>query len=330
MCVCVCVCVWCTCVCLRPCARVSECAYISFSNRAWCRALQFVRVFFSVLQFVKLQLPSTSDTGRIIWISQTQWGMQCVAAVLQFRNILSACALYVQYSQYIACWGKGWTAFSTMTIIATHCNTLQHTATHCNILQHTETHTLTALKTLFVNHTVDKEARYSYVPPGILMYVAVCCSMLQCNAACWSVLKEAQYSYVPPGILMCDAVCCSVMQRVAVYWRRHGTPMFLPVSWCMLQCIAVALQCMVVCCSVLPLVVVFWRRHGTDMFLPVFWCVLQCVAVMLQVLQYGAVCCSVLQCVAGSTVLQCCTWMQDVAKWQIIHAICTTLHHTTA
>jgi len=211
MCVCVCVCVWCTCVCLRPCARVSECAYISFSNRAWCRPLQCVWLFFSVLQFVKLQLLSRSDTGRIIRISQTQWGMQCVAVVLQLRKILSACALYVQYSQYVACWKKGWTALSTMTII-------QHTATHCNTLQCTATHWNTHF------HSSEDAVCQSHRWQGgtILLcssrYLDVCYSVLQCNAACCSVLKEARYSYVPPGILMyvaehccCVAVCCRLL-----------------------------------------------------------------------------------------------------------------------
>ena len=54
------------------------------------------------------------------------------------------------------------------------CNDCDDTATHCNTLQHT----LSALKSLFVKHTIDKETRYSYVPPGILMCVVLCCGVL--------------------------------------------------------------------------------------------------------------------------------------------------------
>jgi len=110
---------------------------------------------------------------------------------------------------------KGWTAF----------NDCDDTATHCYTLLHTATHILTALRTLFVNHTIDKEARYSNVPPGNLMCVAVCCSVLQC-------VQEARYIYVPPGVLLCVAVRCSVLTESA-------------------------LQCGAVCCSMLQCVAVF-------------------------------------------------------------------------
>jgi len=87
-------------------------------------------------------------------------------------------------------------------------------------LHHIATHSLSALKTLFVTHTIDKEARYCYVPPGILLCVALCCSVFQCAPACgamfcgFSVLKEAQYN--PPSILLCVVLFCSVLQCVAV------------------------------------------------------------------------------------------------------------------
>jgi len=89
-----------------------------------------------------------------------------------------------------------------------------------------------------------------------MLYVAVCCSVLQCAAVCCSVLQ-------------CVAVSCSVLQCVAVSCR-------------VLQCVAVCcsvLQCVAVCCSGLRCVAVWFS-------------VLQCVAVWCSVLHYVAVCCS--------------------------------------
>jgi len=70
-----------------------------------------------------------------------------------------------------------------------------------------------------------------------VLYVAVCCSVLQCAAVCCSVL---QCVAVCCSVLQCVAVCCSVLQCAAVCCS-------------VLQCVAVCccfLQCVSVCCSV--------------------------------------------------------------------------------
>jgi len=72
----------------------------------------------------------------------------------------------------------------------------------------------------------------------IRLFVAVCCSVLQCVALCYSVLQCVAVCY---SVLQCVAVCCSVLQCIAVCGS-------------MLQYVAVCcsvLQCVAVCCSVL-------------------------------------------------------------------------------
>ena len=60
----------------------------------------------------------------------------------------------------------------------------------------------------------------------LLQYVAVCCSVLQCVAVCFSVLQYAamccsvlQCAAVCCGVLQYAAVCCSVLQRIKCFWR---------------------------------------------------------------------------------------------------------------
>jgi len=123
----------------------------------------------------------------------------------------------------------------------------------------------------------------------VLQYVAVCCSVLECDTVHCNVL---QCIAVCCGVLQCDvmccSVCCSVLQCVAVCCG---------VLQCDVMCCSV-LQCVAVCCSVLQCVAVCC--------VAVCCRVLQCVAVCCSVLQCVAVCCSVLQCVAVCcSVLQC-------------------------
>ena len=92
--------------------------------------------------------------------------------------------------------------------------------------------------------------------------VAVWCSLLQCVAVrgngsslcrvlplfvtvCCSVL---QYVAVWCSVLQCDAACCSVLQCVAV--TLHGSSFYSVFPLCVAVCCSV-LQCVAVCCSVL-------------------------------------------------------------------------------
>jgi len=54
----------------------------------------------------------------------------------------------------------------------------------------------------------------------------VCCSVLQCVAACCRVLQRV-------GVLQCVAMCCNVLQCVAVIF-----------SECVLQCVAYLQGCL--------------------------------------------------------------------------------------
>ena len=66
-------------------------------------------------------------------------------------------------------------------MLATHCNTLQHTATHCNTLQRTATHCNT--RTSCACHDLPCTHGHPYVR------VAVCCSVLQCVLHIWAPIR---------------------------------------------------------------------------------------------------------------------------------------------
>ena len=73
----------------------------------------------------------------------------------------------------------------------------------------------------------------------------MCCSVLQCVAAC--VLNA--YQHKPSSVsLLCVAVYCSVLQCVAACvlnaYQRLALKCLVVVCWSVLQCVAV-------CCSVL-------------------------------------------------------------------------------
>ena len=97
---------------------------------------------------------------------------------------------------------------------ATPCNKLHHTATHCNTLQHTVPpcqtlqHTANHCNTLWIKLTP-----LSSDSESAAVYVAVCCSVLQCVVVCCSVLHCVAECC---SVLQCVAVCCSVLQCVAV------------------------------------------------------------------------------------------------------------------
>ena len=135
---------------------------------------------------------------------------------------------------------------------------------------------------------------------AVLWYVAVCCSVLQqCVAAvcCSGVLQfAAMFCSVSHRCILlgcfvstadkkqCVAVCCSVLQRVAVCCS-----VLQYVAVCVLQCAAVCSYVIQCGCSVLRCVP---PMRSTD--------------TLRQHSRYKAVCCSVLQSIAGGcNVLQC-------------------------
>ena len=126
----------------------------------------------------------------------------------------------------------------------------------------------------------------------LLQFLAVCCSVAQCNTVCSSMLQ-------------CVAVCSSVLQ-----WSTDAFA------------IAIVHQCVAVCCSVLQCSRVCPLRR--------FHCcsVSQCVAVCHSVLQCVAVYCSVWQCVAvRCSALQCVAVRCSVLQWMNTQR--TVMQHDT-
>ena len=134
--------------------------------------------------------------------------------------------------------------------------------------------------------------RIWYLHVARVLRVAVCCSMLQCDAVA---KKHVISSRCAP--LLCVAVCCSVLQCVRVCssvlqfdvfsgWRR--SPRWLH-TWSARVCCSVlqyvAVRCIVlqqffVCCSVLHYASCpEWRRTWAAACAAVCCSVLQCVAV---------------------------------------------------
>jgi len=104
----------------------------------------------------------------------------------------------------------------------------------------------------------------------------VCCSVLQCVAACCSAIEWVSRHSDTKCVLQCVAVCCSVLQCVAVPISGYRD-IQIPSVCCSV------LQCATVCCSMLQCLC----RYQV------------CVAV----------CCSVLQCVAA-----CCSAHEWVSR----------------
>ena len=85
-----------------------------------------------------------------------------------------------------------------MLVIATHCNTLQHTATHCNTLQHTVTHCNTLQHTATHCNTLQQQMGTSQVGDAL-------CSVDDVCNVCF---------YIHMRVCVCVCVCGSV--RVCV------------------------------------------------------------------------------------------------------------------
>jgi len=211
-----------------------------------CRALQCVVVCCSVLQCVVLrcsvlqfrshsyQIGAPSDESCKYHKLEMPCKVLRCFAVCCSSEILFVCALYVQYSDWKKSAGEKLNSKWRLWRHWIRCNTLQHintmqqyTATHCNALS------LNSEDAVCRSHHWQGDtifvcsSQYLAACCSALQYVAVCCSLLQSAAVWWCMLKEARYFYVPP------ALCCIVLPLVALWysvWRRHDTPMLLPVS----------------------------------------------------------------------------------------------------
>jgi len=136
--------------------------------------------------------------------------------------------------------------YVSMTVSATHCNTLQHTATHCHTLQHNATMQIWMTK-------IGPESTNVLHATRICLgaRVAACCSVLQRIAACGSVLHATCICLGACvaacfSVLQCVAVCCSVLVCAVC-----DTDLF---------CCSV-LQRVAACCSVLQCVAVCCMQH---------------------------------------------------------------------
>jgi len=128
---------------------------------------------------------------------------------------------------------------------------------------------------------------------GVLQWVAVCCSALQCVVVCCDC-----------SVVQCGAVWCGVVHQVSFHFNT--------LKYIVLQCVAV---CVAVRCSVLQCCAV-WRsvvRCVVSGLLGVLQCVLQYVAVCCSVVQYGAAWCDVLYQVCLVCCSVCCSALQCVA-----------------
>jgi len=121
---------------------------------------------------------------------------------------------HTSYISFSASFHEG-ARFRTSLLLAdvtTRCNTLQHTATHCNTLQHTATHLFHLFFCFLFTQKRIFELLYcqlmlrTFQRRLVLVYVAVCCSELQCVA----VYSSADVVHVPTATHA--RVCCSVLQ----------------------------------------------------------------------------------------------------------------------
>jgi len=135
-------------------------------------------------------------------------------------------------------------------VAAAHCNTLQkvlqRTAAHCNsafppspthpMSLHTPTHIMN-LSIFIFSCNLERVHKAKHTS------CMSCCSALQCDAVCCSVLQES-LACVHKAKHTCCMSCCSMLQCVAVCSS-------------VLQCVAICcsvVQCVAVCCSVLQCV----------------------------------------------------------------------------
>jgi len=106
---------------------------------------------------------------------------------------------------------------------------------------------------------------------GVLQCVAACCSVLQRGTVCMAKSDEADSSPSSCSMLQCAAVRCSVVQCVAE-WRSRF--------------VALILQYLALCCRMLQCVAEWWSRLAALNRLVAFTtqCI-SCVAVRFSVLQ---------------------------------------------
>jgi len=158
------------------------------------------------------------------------------------------------------------------------------------------------------------------------MCVAVCCSVLQCVAVCcsvpsvwhgwyvWSVCQHTNIFVTSVwrawqaccSVLQCVAVCCSVLQCVAVCWSH-----LCDVRDKRALCVA--------CVTGVTTHLDIFRWHVCHICVPCVACamihlsrwVLQHCTEFASMLQYVAVCCSVLQCIVDGY----CSTVRSLLDW---------------
>ena len=173
---------------------------------------------------------------------------------------------------------------------------------------------------------------------GLLHYVAVRCSVLQCAALCCSELHMLLQELITvllvllammvcaSGVLQCAVVCYSVCDVLPCC----GVLQCAVVCWSVMQC--VASSCSVFHMSLLTLITVLLvllammvcaSGDGVRFRCVAVTTVLQCAAVCCSALQCTAVRCSVLQCAAVCySALQCAAVCCSVLKCFALRCIC--------
>jgi len=192
---------------------------------------------------------------------------------------------------------------STLQHTAKHCTTLQHTATLCNTLQRTATHCNALQRTS--NKGLGK-GESSCVSTPVCPCNMVWRGVVQCVAMCCNVSHERTSVYLQHGSVCCSALqfvvlCYNVLQsHVNAVTRAHR---FAPVMWCSI------LQCVELCCSVLQHVL----QYVVLQYVAVCCSMLQCVTVYCSMLQRIAACCSLLESVG----VCCCHIVSPVHPYKV-------------
>jgi len=177
---------------------------------------------------------------------------------------------------------------NTLQHTATHCNTLQHTATHCNTLQHTATHCNTPTLTCWRSSSTAGSRRKKNSSIGKSTCACTCC---------WAF--DEFFSAVA-AVAAVDSIH-PWRSAMRITGRSSMATNCFSCVWC-------SIECVVVCCSGLQCVVVPCRLLVALALLPIALLCILCGAV-LNVLQYVAVCRSMLRCVA-----ECCSAMRATGR----------------
>jgi len=246
-------------------------------SRVRCRILQYVAVYFNVLQ---------RHLRRVmrVYVAVCRSVLQCVAVccVLQY-----VCSVTCDASCVTVC-------YSVLQCVAVCCSVLQCVAVCCSVLKYV------AVRCIVLQCHLQR-----IMHDCVLQYVAVCCSMLQyvvlycsvaCDTSCVTVCRSVlHYVAVRCSMMQYVSLCCSVTCNASCMTVCCSVMQYVAVCCSMLYYIAVSpatshawLYVAVHCCSVLQYVAICLH----------FTCDASCVTVCCSVMQYVAVCCSALHCVA--------------------------------